>query len=74
MAVEEQVAVVYAGVRGMLDKMDPSKITQFEKEFLQHMKSSQQELLKSIREKGMIDDNDEARLKEVVSNFLTSFE
>lgn len=38
MAIEEQVAVVYCGVRGYLDKMEPSKITTFEKEFLQHIK------------------------------------
>lgn len=38
MAIEEQVAVVYCGVRGFLDKMEPSKITAFEKEFLQHIK------------------------------------
>lgn len=38
MAIEEQVAVVYCGVRGYLDKMEPSKITAFEKEFLQHIK------------------------------------
>uniref|UniRef100_A0A3Q3SJK6 ATP synthase subunit alpha n=1 Tax=Mastacembelus armatus TaxID=205130 RepID=A0A3Q3SJK6_9TELE len=31
MAIEEQVAVIYAGVRGHLDKMEPSKITKFEK-------------------------------------------
>jgi len=33
MAIEEQVAVIYCGVRGHLDKMDPSKITHFEQEF-----------------------------------------
>lgn len=38
MAIEEQVAVIYCGVRGHLDKLDPSKITGFEKEFLQHIK------------------------------------
>lgn len=38
MAIEEQVAVIYCGVRGFLDKMEPSKITAFEKEFLQHIK------------------------------------
>merc|ERR1712226_1689860 len=34
MAIEEQVCVIYSGVRGYLDKLDPSKITQFEAEFL----------------------------------------
>lgn len=31
MAIEEQVVVIYAGVKGLLDKLDPSKITKFEK-------------------------------------------
>ena len=31
MAIEEQVAVIYAGVRGHLDKLDPSKIVAFER-------------------------------------------
>lgn len=38
MAIEEQVAVIYCGVRGYLDKMEPAKITAFEKEFLAHIK------------------------------------
>lgn len=74
MAVEEQVAVIYAGVRGHLDKVDPSKITSFEQEFLAHVRSSQQEVLTSIREKGMIDDAAEAKLKEIVTKFLAGFE
>lgn len=38
MAIEEQVAVIYCGVRGYLDKMDPTKITGFEKEFLAYIR------------------------------------
>lgn len=49
MAIEEQVAVIYAGVRGHLDKMEPSKITKFEKTFLQHVLSQHQDLLAAIR-------------------------
>merc|ERR1712226_1086786 len=45
MVVEEQVATIYAGVRGHLDKMDPSKITAFEKEFLAHIKASHADIL-----------------------------
>merc|ERR1711893_584732 len=33
MAIEEQVAVIFAGVRGHLDKLEPARITRFEKEF-----------------------------------------
>jgi len=49
MAIEEQVAVIYAGVRGHLDKMEPSKITKFERTFLQHVISQHQDLLAAIR-------------------------
>jgi len=74
MAVEEQVAVIYAGVRGHLDKVDPSRITTFEREFLAHIRSSQQELLKQIREAGKLTDETDAKLKEVVTNFLSGFQ
>lgn len=49
MAIEEQVTVIYAGVRGYLDKMEPSKITKFEKAFLAHVLSQHQDLLTAIR-------------------------
>lgn len=74
MAVEEQVAVIFAGVRGFLDKVDPSRITTFEKEFLAHIRSSQQELLKQIREAGKLTDETEAKLKDVVTNFIAGFQ
>jgi len=74
MAVEEQVAVVFAGVRGHLDKVDPSRITAFEKEFLAHLRSSQQEVLKTIREAGKIEPNTEAQLKKIVIDFLAGFQ
>ncbi len=31
MGIESQVAVIFTGVRGYLDKLDPSQITKFEK-------------------------------------------
>uniref|UniRef100_A0A4W5Q8L9 ATP synthase subunit alpha n=1 Tax=Hucho hucho TaxID=62062 RepID=A0A4W5Q8L9_9TELE len=74
MAIEEQVTVIYAGVRGHLDKMDPSKITRFEKAFLGHILSQHQDLLTNIRTDGMISPTADAKLKEVVLTFLSSFE
>ncbi|KAK5871014.1 hypothetical protein PBY51_003917 [Eleginops maclovinus] len=74
MAIEEQVTVIYAGVRGYLDKMEPSKITRFEKAFLQHILSQQQELLSAIKADGQISEASDTKLKQVVLNFLSSFE
>jgi F-type H+-transporting ATPase subunit alpha len=74
MAVEEQVAVIYAGVRGHLDKLDPARITAFEEEFLQHVRASHQDILQSIREKGQIIPETDAKLKEAVTSFLAGFQ
>jgi F-type H+-transporting ATPase subunit alpha len=74
MAVEEQVCVIYAGVKGYLDKVDPAKITTFEQKFLAHLKSSQQELLATIRKDGKITDETDAKLKNVVKSFLAGFQ
>ncbi|XP_015680723.1 ATP synthase subunit alpha, mitochondrial [Protobothrops mucrosquamatus] len=74
MAIEEQVAVIYAGVRGYLDKLEPSKITKFEQAFLAHVLSSQQPLLTTIRTEGKISEQTEAKLKEIVLTFLSTFE
>lgn len=73
MAIEDQVAVIYTGVRGYIDKMDPSRIPQFEKEFLQLMKSSHQDLLDAIATEGKISDETDKRLKKIVSDFVASF-
>ncbi|XP_046373682.1 ATP synthase subunit alpha, mitochondrial-like [Haliotis cracherodii] len=74
MAIEEQVSVIYAGVRGHLDKIDPSKITLFEAEFLQHLKSSHQDLLKTIAVDGKITDQSDEKLKSIVTSFLAGFQ
>ncbi|KZC08318.1 PREDICTED: ATP synthase subunit alpha, mitochondrial [Dufourea novaeangliae] len=73
MAIEEQVAVIYCGVRGYLDKMEPSKITAFEKEFLAHIKSSQRDLLNTIAKENTISESSDAKLKKVVTDFLAAF-
>lgn len=74
MAIEEQVAVIYAGVRGHLDKIAPSKITEFEEAFQKHMVSTQQDLLKTIREDGQLTPESDEKLKKVVISFVDTFE
>jgi len=73
MAVEEQVATIYAGVRGHLDKVDPSKITAFEQDFLKHIRGSHQDLLSQIRDEGFISEANDAKLKEIVTKFLAGW-
>uniref|UniRef100_G1DFV8 ATP synthase subunit alpha n=1 Tax=Capra hircus TaxID=9925 RepID=G1DFV8_CAPHI len=73
-AIEEQVAVIYAGGRGCLDKLEPRKITKFENAFLSHVISQHQALLGKIRTDGKISEEADAKLKEIVTNFMAGVE
>jgi len=74
MDIAEQVAAIYAGVRGHLDKLDPAKVTAFEEEFVKHVKTAHQDLLDTIRKEGQISEATEAKLKEIVVAFMQNFE
>merc|ERR1712020_534515 len=73
MAIEEQVAVIYCGVRGFLDKVDPSRITEFEKKFMEHVRATQRPLLDQIGKDGHLSADSDAALKKVVTDFMASF-
>jgi len=73
MPIEDQVAVIYCGVRGFLDKIDPAKITDFEKQFLAHVKGTQQALLDKIASDGMLTPDSDAALNKVVTEFMASY-
>jgi F-type H+-transporting ATPase subunit alpha len=74
MAVEDQIVVIFAGVRGFLDKMEPSKITKFEQGFLPFVKANHQDILDDIRTKSQITKETEEKLGGIVRKFVESFE
>merc|ERR1712227_543502 len=74
MAIEEQVAAIYCGVRGYLDKIEPSKITEFETKFMEHVKATQRPLLDQIGKDGHLSEASDAALKQVVTDFMASFQ
>merc|ERR1711874_631484 len=74
MPIEEQVAVIYCGVRGFLDKIDPSKITDFEKAFLEHIRGTQGALLDKIGSDGHLSPESDAALNKVVTAFVSGFQ
>jgi len=73
MPIEEQVAVIYCGVRGFLDKIDPAKITEFEKQFLAHVKGTQKPLLDQIAADGHLSQDSDAALNKIVKDFISGF-
>eukprot|EP00092_Neocalanus_flemingeri_P008388 GFUD01009044.1.p1 GENE.GFUD01009044.1~~GFUD01009044.1.p1 ORF type:complete len:553 (-),score=132.99 GFUD01009044.1:357-2015(-) len=73
MPIEDQVAVIYCGVRGFLDKVDPARITEFEKQFLAHVKGTQTALLEKIATDGFLSPESDAALNKVVVDFMAGF-
>jgi F-type H+-transporting ATPase subunit alpha len=53
--------------------MDPAKITAFEKEFLQHVKTNEKAVLGQIASEGKISDETDVKLKKIVTDFISTF-
>lgn len=73
MDIAEQVATIYAGVRGHIDKLEPSKVTKFEEAFVVHVRTAHADLLDIIRTDGQISEDTDAKLKELVVSFVAQF-
>merc|ERR1712116_83964 len=73
MDITEQVATIYAGVRGHLDKLEPAKVTAFEAAFVEHVLATQRPLLDQIAKDGHLSQDSDAKLNAVVKEFMASF-
>ncbi|WP_031550682.1 F0F1 ATP synthase subunit alpha [Parvularcula oceani] len=71
--VEEQVVVLFAGTRGYLDKVETSKVQEFEAEFLRHMHAKHADLLTTIRTEKKLSDETDAKLTKILDEFVKSF-
>ena len=71
--MEEQVAVIYAGVNGYLDSLPVNRVKAFEDGLLSLLRTSHAPLLASIRDSKDLSGADEATLKGAVEGFAKSF-
>ena len=74
LSVEEQIAIIYAGVHGYLDDIPAEKVVGFEERFLSFMKTEKDHILGEIKEKKELDESLEKKLDESIEEFLKSFE
>ena len=72
-AVELQVAIIYAVVNNMLKEIDVADISRFESELFEYLVAVKGELLASIRETGNLSDENEAELKEAILTVKEKF-
>jgi F-type H+-transporting ATPase subunit alpha len=70
---EEQVAVIYAGVNGYLDKLAVADVGRFEQGLLSHLRTVGKEVLDGIRKEKALSDDLRAKLKAEVDAFAKTF-
>ena len=71
--VEEQVAVIYAGTRGYLDKIPVNKIGPFQEALISKLKSSYPQFLEGIRTQKALTPELEGQLKEALDSQIPAF-
>ena len=70
--VEEQIAIIYCGTKGMINKVPVEKVREFEEEFLQYMKTKHRDILDTLKSGKLTDEATqtlEAVAKELVSSY-----
>lgn len=73
MPVEEEVVVIFAAVRGLLDDIAVEQLGRFEQEYLRFMRSVKADLLEEIRTEKKISDELEGKLRKAVEEFKQEF-
>jgi len=71
MAVENQVAIIFAGTQGLLDKVPVDKVQDFEDKFLKFLKASHPQFLAEIADTRELKSVDE--FKAVITGFVESY-
>lgn len=73
LTMAEQVVVLFAGVRGYLDKIAPNRIQQFEGELLANLKQKVPHILDSISDSKALSPEIEGELEAFLNDFITVF-
>lgn len=71
--MEEEVVVLYAVVKGYLDKLPVNQIKAFEKSLLLILEAKNKDILDSIKLEQKITEENEAKLKEVLNDLVIEF-
>ena len=72
-AVEKQVAIIYAGTKGHLDEIPKDRIIEFEEKFYDYLDASCSDVMQKIKNSGQITDEIEESLKNKINDFVKGF-
>jgi F-type H+-transporting ATPase subunit alpha len=72
MAVEDQVAVIYAATNGYLDRIDADRVSEFHEKLVERLHSAASDTLKAIAE-GDWSDDIQRKLDDAIAEFASDF-
>lgn len=73
LAVEQQIALIFAGTNGFLDDVPVERVQSYERELHQFLETRYQAVLAAIREKKSLDDQIKADLGAALKEFVAQF-
>jgi F-type H+-transporting ATPase subunit alpha len=73
LTIEEQVIVIFAGVRGYTDGVEISKVTDFEAKLLDEVRSKGSDILSAIRTEKELSEDTEAKLVKFMDDFVKTY-
>lgn len=73
MSVADQVLSIYAGVRGFLDKIETSKISEFQVKFLEGLRSDHADIFDEINNTGNFSDESDQKIESYLEKFTANF-
>jgi F-type H+/Na+-transporting ATPase subunit alpha len=73
LSTSEQVCVIYAGVKGYLDRIATKDVGKFETALLQELRAGSKDLLAAIDKEQKLDDAIEGRLKSLIETLVKRF-
>ncbi len=68
----EQVAIVYAGVKGLIDDVPEEQVTQFARELRDYLKTNKADYISKVQSEKVLSEEAEGMLKEAISEVSTS--
>jgi F-type H+-transporting ATPase subunit alpha len=74
MSAEKQVMILFAGTFGYLDEVPVDSVSEYEKQMLEFVATKQPEILKEIKEKGIISDDLDGKMKKALDQFKGMFQ
>ncbi len=73
MSIEQQVAIIFAGGKGLLDDISNEKVKEFEKGLVEYIVSNHSDIFDSIKSSGEISDDVSVKLVKAVEDYKQVF-